>query len=222
MRRVNARRAQAATFLLDQLQGLLHKLIMKELKPMRKTFLALTVAALVAGLGPNLAHAQESTPKDNTTTDSLPLAERKAASRAAEREAAKGLSVVGAWSRATPGGAKNGAVFLEIKAGADSADRLLKVSSTVADILEIHTHLNDGGIMKMRKVDAIEIVEGSGAKLVPGGDHIMLMGLKQPLKAGEAFKLKLVFEKAGAIDVDVTVRSNTAAPGKGASGSQNH
>jgi periplasmic copper chaperone A len=124
----------------------------------------------------------------------------------------KGLNVVGAWSRATPGQSKNGAVFLEIKS--DRADQLLSASGAVADAIEIHTHINDNGIMQMRRVDAVEIAEGA-TKFVPGGYHIMLLGLKQPLKAGDTFKLTLTFAAAGARDVEVAVRSNTAAPAKG-------
>jgi periplasmic copper chaperone A len=125
---------------------------------------------------------------------------------------AKGLSVVAPWSRATPGQSKNGAVFLEVKS--DRTDKLLNASGAVADAIEIHTHINDNGIMQMRRVDAVDIAEGS-TKFVPGGYHIMLLGLKQPLKAGETFKLTLTFETAGTREVDVTVRSNTAAPAKG-------
>jgi periplasmic copper chaperone A len=132
---------------------------------------------------------------------------------AAESSAtSKGLNVVGAWSRATPGQSKNGAVFLEIKS--DAADKLLSASGAVADAIEIHTHINDNGIMQMRRVDAVDIAEGS-TKFVPGGYHIMLLGLKQPLKAGDTFRLSLKFETAGVVDFDIAVRSNTAAPAKG-------
>jgi periplasmic copper chaperone A len=132
---------------------------------------------------------------------------------AAEGVAAiKGLSVMGAWSRATPGASKNGAVFLEVKS--DKTDKLLSAGGAVADAIEVHTHINDNGIMQMRRVDAVDIAEGS-TKFVPGGYHIMLLGLKQPLKDGQTFKLTLKFEAAGVVDIDVAVRSNTAAPVKG-------
>jgi periplasmic copper chaperone A len=135
--------------------------------------------------------------------------------------ASKAVTALAAWSRATPGAAKNGAVFLEIKSTAEQPDKLLSVAGAVADAIELHSHINDGGIMRMRRVDAIEIEAGQSTKLVPGGLHIMLLGLKQPLKAGETFKLKLTFETAGAIEVDVAVRANSAAYNKG-SGSGTH
>ena len=141
---------------------------------------------------------------------------------AAAKEAVKAIAVVGAWARATPGAAKTGAVYLEIKSPADVEDKLLSAASAVADAVEIHNHINDNGIMQMRRVEFVELAEGS-TKFVPGGYHIMMIGLKQPLKAGETFKIKLTFEKAGAIDADVAVRANSAAHGKGSgSGSGAH
>jgi periplasmic copper chaperone A len=136
---------------------------------------------------------------------------------------AKAITITAPWSRATPGASKNGAVYLEIKSASDEADKLLSASSAVAENIEIHNHINDNGIMQMRRVDFINVTEGGSTKLVPGGYHIMLLGLKQPLKAGETFKLKLTFEKAGAMEVDVAVRANNAGAGKGSgSGSGAH
>jgi periplasmic copper chaperone A len=153
-------------------------------------------------------------PTDAVTKDLAVKNEPKATS-------SKAITVIAPWSRATPGASKNGAVFLEIKSAADEADKLLNVSGPVAANIEIHNHINDNGIMQMRRVDFIDVAEGGFTKLVPGGFHIMLLGLTQPLKAGETFKLTLTFEKAGAIEVDVAVRANNAAAGKG-SGSGTH
>jgi periplasmic copper chaperone A len=173
---------------------------------MRKTVLAALSAVVVfgAGLAGFAAHAEDFPPK---TAGSKEAAVKEAASQR--------LAVFAAWARPTPGTVKNGAVYLEIKAGTDTADKLLSASGAVADNIEIHNHINDNGIMQMRRVDAVEIGEGASTKFVPGGYHIMLLGLKQPLKLGESFKLKLTFEKAGAIDVDVVVRANTTTPAKG-------
>jgi periplasmic copper chaperone A len=184
------------------------------------------VVALVGGLSGYAVQAEDFPPK---AVEGKPAAAGPASTAPvdaadkppARSEGSKGIIVVAPWSRPTPGAAKNGAVFLEIKAGAEVTDKLLSASGAVAENIEIHNHINDNGIMQMRRVDAIEIGEGSSVKLVPGGYHIMLLGLKQPLKAGETFKLKLTFEKAGAIEVDVTVRANNAAAGKG-SGSGTH
>jgi periplasmic copper chaperone A len=121
------------------------------------------------------------------------------------------VTVTHPWVRATPGGAVNGAAFLEIKTGPGAADRLIEASSPVATRVEIHTHIVDGNVMRMRRVENLPVAGGGSVVLKPGGDHIMLMGLRQPLKEGELVKLTLVFEKAGAIDIEATVEPIGAA-----------
>jgi copper(I)-binding protein len=69
----------------------------------------------------------------------------------------------------------------------------------------LHTHLHENGVMKMRPIDGIVIPAHGMAELKPGGDHVMLMGLKAPLKMGDHFPLVLVLEKAGKIPVMVKV-----------------
>ena len=117
----------------------------------------------------------------------------------------RGVTVAHPWARATPGGAKVGGAFLEIKAAAGTNDRLIAARSAVAASAEIHNHIMEGGIARMRRVDAIPIAGGSSVVLGPGGYHVMLIDLKQPLKEGDLLKLTLVFEKAGEIEVDATV-----------------
>jgi periplasmic copper chaperone A len=76
----------------------------------------------------------------------------------------------------------------------------------VADKAELHTNIDDNGVMRMRRVDAAEIAPGSSTRLTPSGLHMMLVGLKQSLKKGTAFPLTLVFEKAGKMTVQVAVQ----------------
>ena len=120
-------------------------------------------------------------------------------------ETKSGVTVAHPWARATPGGSKTGAAYLEVKTDAQTADRLIGASSSVSGRAEIHTHIMDGDVMKMRRVDAIEVKPGSSVVLGPGGDHLMLMDLKAPLKEGDVVKITLTFEKAGPIDVEATV-----------------
>lgn len=108
------------------------------------------------------------------------------------------------WLRATPGRARNGAGYVSLD-NHGAPDRLIGVASDVAERTELHTHMADGGIMRMRKVDAIDLPTGASAVLKPHGDHIMLMNLKQPLKEGETVRLTLTFENAGEITVDARV-----------------
>jgi copper(I)-binding protein len=65
----------------------------------------------------------------------------------------------------------------------------------------------DGGVAKMRRVDAINVPGGKSVVLKPGGYHLMLIDLKQPLKEGDHFKISLQFEKAGEVEVEATVEA---------------
>lgn len=115
----------------------------------------------------------------------------------------KGVEISHPWVRATPGGSTLTAAFLEIKS--EKGDKLIGAKSPVAGRAEVHTHIMDGNVMKMRRVEAIEIAQGASRIFKPMGDHIMLLDLKQPLKEGDLVKLTLTFEKAGDIEVDATV-----------------
>ncbi len=118
------------------------------------------------------------------------------------------------WARATPPMAKTGAAYLTISAGHD-ADRLVSASTAIAEKTEIHTSFTEGGVMKMRPVGPVAIAADKSVSFAPGGLHIMFLGLKQPLKAGESFPLTLTFEKGGAKTVTVTVRPIGAAASLG-------
>ena len=107
------------------------------------------------------------------------------------------------WARATPGGAKTGAAYLTLESR--EPDRLLGVETPVAGRAELHTHAMDAGVMKMRPVEGIALEPGRKAMLKPGGDHVMLFDLKQPLKEGQSFPLTLRFERAGKREVTVKI-----------------
>ena len=92
------------------------------------------------------------------------------------------------------------------------ADRLLSASSPIAREVQIHSMKMEGDVMRMREVDAIDVPADKLVELKPGGFHLMLMGLKEPLKAGQRFPLKLRFEKAGEVSVEVSVDA-PSAPG---------
>ncbi|MFN3076562.1 MAG: copper chaperone PCu(A)C [Alphaproteobacteria bacterium] len=110
------------------------------------------------------------------------------------------------WARATPGAAANGAAFLTIADKGKTADKLIRAASPVAGTVELHTHVHEGGVMKMRPVPGIDIAPGATVEMKPGGLHVMLIGLKAPLKEGETFPLALTFEKAGEVRVEVMVK----------------
>lgn len=128
------------------------------------------------------------------------------ASASSAHEATKnGVTLSHAWIRATPSGATVGAAFMEIKTDDKTADKLIGVATPVAARPEIHTHIMDGNVMKMRKIEGIELKPATSHILKPMGDHLMLIELKQPLKEGDLVKLTLTFEKAGSIEIDATV-----------------
>ena len=123
----------------------------------------------------------------------------------AHEYSAKGVTVTHPWARATPGGATIGSAYLEVKAERGKGDRLIGARSPAAGTVELHNHVMEGGIAKMRRVEAIAVPGGKSVVLRPSGYHLMLTDLKAPLKAGDLVKITLVFEKAGAIDLEATV-----------------
>jgi len=108
------------------------------------------------------------------------------------------------WARAAAAG--NSAAYMILRNGGEAADRLLKAESDVAEAVELHKSTMEGGMMKMAPVEIIEVPAKGQAKLEPGGLHVMLIGLKRELKAGEKIKLKLQFEKAGMQEIEAEVR----------------
>ncbi|MFM2067126.1 MAG: hypothetical protein RLZZ584_2035 [Pseudomonadota bacterium] len=109
----------------------------------------------------------------------------------------------------TPPQARVGGVyFRSLENQGKQADRLVGARTPVADSVEIHRSETSDGVMRMRALDALELPPGSKLQLRHGGDgtHLMLLGLKQPLKAGDKFKLTLNFEKGGEREVEVWVQ----------------
>ncbi|MBX3454910.1 DUF1775 domain-containing protein [Ferrovibrio sp.] len=107
------------------------------------------------------------------------------------------------FARATP--AKMGGAFMTLVNTGMAGDKLVKAASPVAENVELHTHVKEGEVMRMRPVPAIEIAGHGRTALEPGSYHVMLIGLKQPLKEGASFPLTLTFEKAGSVTLNVPV-----------------
>jgi len=112
------------------------------------------------------------------------------------------LVIEAPWTRATPGGAKVGAGYLSIVNTGKEDDRLKSATSPIAERVEIHTMTMDGGVMRMRRLDdGLLLKAQSVTELRPGGYHLMLIGLKQPIKKGAQLPVQLQFVKAGTVDV---------------------
>ncbi len=123
------------------------------------------------------------------------------------------------YARPTREGQMVGAGYLKL-ANKGPVDRLVSATSPAAGSVEIHSMSMEGDVMKMRQVDAIELATGQTVELKPGGYHLMLMGLKAPLKVGEKFPLTLKFEKSG--EVVVTVNVEEPKPKSEATGAHKH
>lgn len=114
------------------------------------------------------------------------------------------------WARPTLPGQRAGGGYLSIHNTGTTADRLLGGSMPGAAAVEVHEMRMDGDVMRMRELKALDIPAGRLVKLEPGGLHLMLTGLKAPLKIGDKLPLELRFEKAGAIAVVLHVQSKPA------------
>jgi hypothetical protein len=110
------------------------------------------------------------------------------------------------WARATAPTAKAGALYLTVRNTGAEADRLTGVTTDAAQKCELHLSETSNGVMKMQMVDSIEVPAGGATSFAPQGAHIMLMGLKAPLKKGAHFAATLHFERAGDVAIDVLVQ----------------
>lgn len=110
------------------------------------------------------------------------------------------------WIRAVPraGGSTGG--YMEIGNPTAVDDRLLAASVAGVRVVELHTHIMEGGMARMRRVTDIPIPAGGTVRLAPGALHVMLMGVQEPLAAGTSVEILLRFERAGEIRVMATVR----------------
>jgi periplasmic copper chaperone A len=116
------------------------------------------------------------------------------------------IEVHDAWARASLGQTGTSAVYMTLEASGDQGDRLVGAASPLAASAELHTHLVEGGVAKMRPVAVIEIAPGAPTVLEPGGLHIMLTGLREKLVEGDALPLSFTFEDAGTIQLEVPIR----------------
>ena len=119
------------------------------------------------------------------------------------------------WARPTVPGQSTGGAYLSVHNTGNTPDRLLGASSPVAQRVEVHEMRMDGDVMRMREMPTLDLAAGQRVALAPGGLHLMLTGLKAPLKVGDKLPLKLRFEKAGQIAVLLHVENKPAAAADG-------
>ena len=118
------------------------------------------------------------------------------------------------WVRGTVAQQKASGAFMRLTAPQDM--RLVSASSPVAGVVEVHEMAMDKDVMRMRAVPSLDLAAGKTTELKPGGYHVMLMDLKQPLKAGESIPLTLVFEDAAKVRSSQTLQAPVRALGAAA------
>lgn len=116
------------------------------------------------------------------------------------------LTIREPWTRAAGRGGQ-GAGYLAIENRGAMPDRLLAASSPASGRVELHTHVRDGDVMRMREVPAIDLPPGRTVMLEPSGLHLMLIGLMAPLERGGNVPMTLRFERAGEVTVMLTVQA---------------
>jgi len=124
------------------------------------------------------------------------------------------IAVSDGWTRPAAAGL-NGAGYITVINRGSRPDRLMSASSAVASAVSIHRSLQVGGVMTMRTLPFVEVGAGSRVTFAPGGLHLMLEGLRRPLRAGESVPVSLSFAKAGQVSARLEVRAATAMPGMG-------
>lgn len=133
------------------------------------------------------------------------------------------LEIDGLWARATPPGAVAAGGFMTITNTGSTADALVGVASPVAGIGEVHEMKVEDGVMTMRPLeDGLAIPPGGVVVLEPGGYHIMLMDLKEPLVKGENVAVTLTFAKAGSVEATLPVAPIGAPGPDGSAGGHDH
>lgn len=114
------------------------------------------------------------------------------------------IKIEDAWARVTIP-SRPAAGYMVIRNQGDQLDRFVSGTSALVERVEIHTHLMEEGVMRMRRVENVDVPGGADVKFAPGGFHLMMFGLNRALKKGEVLPVTLIFENAGEIEVEFRV-----------------
>ena len=147
-------------------------------------------------------------------TSPLLVANARAADAQATNAQIRGITITAAWARASTGGRRPSAAYLTLR-NAGQADVLTGIASPVAEKVRIHQSVMENGVMRMRSAEPLSLPSGAEIQMKPGGFHIMLMRLKQPVEKDGVITLTLTFEKAGDVTIEVPVKHAGATHGRG-------
>lgn len=146
----------------------------------------------------------------------LLLASVYLASPVSAATAGNGISVENPYARAVPPTARNSGAFMRIRNDSNRDIKLISARSDVSEVTELHNHIHDNGVMRMRRVDAIPVPAHGSVELKPGSYHVMLINLKKALKPEDPVHIDLTFDDGSVLPVDLTARM--VGIGKGAKG----
>jgi len=132
------------------------------------------------------------------------------------QSASESVMVHDPYARAMPPGQPNSGAFMTFKNMDSTSHAVVEAESPVSKVVELHTHVHEGGMMKMRRVDKIDIPANGETILKPGGLHVMFIGLKHDLKVGQKVPVTLTFEDGSkkAIEADVRMIKGMMKPMK--------
>ncbi|OGT90270.1 MAG: hypothetical protein A2286_11905 [Gammaproteobacteria bacterium RIFOXYA12_FULL_61_12] len=114
--------------------------------------------------------------------------------------------------RAVPPGMANSAAFMQLMNNDKNGHALVAAESPAAKAVELHTHVHEGGMMMMRKIDKIDLPAGQPVALQPGGLHVMLLGLVKDLKPGDQVELTLIYEDGSKSKLSAPVKMIEGMP----------
>ena len=116
------------------------------------------------------------------------------------------IEIEGAYARASIPNVPNSAAFFVIKNNSDKDIAITSANSDIAEKNELHTHIKENQMLKMMKIEKLVVPAKSSLELKSGGDHVMLMGLKKELKAGDEISLELSFSDGDKKSIKVPVK----------------
>ncbi len=122
-------------------------------------------------------------------------------------KAQDGIEITNGWAYATRGEHRTTSGYITITNHQRQDDALISASSPMAEAVELHTHIHENDVIAMRKMERFTIPAGGMIMLEPGGGHLMFINAKEPLDPDMVAPVELVFEKAGKIPVDLTVKA---------------
>jgi len=117
------------------------------------------------------------------------------------------VEVKDAYVRLMPPSQKVTGAFMTLVNNTDSARSAVSAKSSVSKVSELHTHINNNGVMQMRQVEKIEVPAGGSTELKPGGYHVMLINLTQPLELGQMVDITLNFDDGSSAEFQAEVKS---------------